>query len=247
MITNIFCSEISNPILWEHSWPLLSSIDEEISIWKFRISSNEDNLDHFKSLLNVFELKVASKYHFEKDYNRCILGRGITKILLAFYTSQKPKEILIDYEENKKPFLRDSSGFNLSFNLSHSENYILIAVGKDEIGVDIEKMKNLFEYQSLIDAIFTKEEKNFITKAPEPVKAFYLLWTRKEALLKATGMGIVNDLNCIACLNGENKVDSAVIVSKKEWLIKSFQISNNYIASVAYLLDKPINFFEFSF
>jgi len=67
------------------------------------------------------------------------------------------------------------------------------------VGIDLEKLKQKTEIRSVIANYFSKEEQSFIYGSEAEISdRFFLLWTRKEALLKRIGTGIINDLNQIS-------------------------------------------------
>ena len=94
-----------------------------------------------------------------------------------------------DYEErlftnaHGKPQLRDCTNF---FNLSHSGNYVLLAVTDCELGIDIEKISSY--NPKIIEKCCTADEKEWLTHQSND-DLFYHLWTGKEAVMKATGLG----------------------------------------------------------
>jgi phosphopantetheinyl transferase len=76
-----------------------------------------------------------------------------------------------------------------SFNLSHSGDAIAIAVAGTDIGVDIERVRPLRHPQEVARHVFHPQELAWLAAQPESMRAFFRLWTLKEALLKAAGTG----------------------------------------------------------
>lgn len=96
-----------------------------------------------------------------------------------------------------KPILVD--GFEgLHFSLAHSRRWVVCAVGRMPIGVDIERADK--PISSLVLDRFAPEEINMIQALPagEAQYAFYRTWTLKEAVLKATGEGLRRSLASFA-------------------------------------------------
>jgi len=187
------------------------------------------------------EIERAGRYHQEKDQLRFIISRGMLRLLLGKYLNQKPINIHLEIGANKKPFVQNRRGDDLHYNVSHSGDLILIAVSNSEVGIDIEKINDSFSYKEILPHNFSDEEILFIKK-PED---FYLLWTRKEALLKATAKGIDDDLPLIPSLDGTHHVNSEIIGSEKNWNVNSFHIGDGYIGSVTKSCDKnAINFYD---
>ena len=93
------------------------------------------------------------------------------------------------YNEYGKPYLEQGPYFSIS----HCRQAILVAVSDREIGVDIEAIRRADE--SLIRRTMNEAEQARIAAAPDPQRAFIALWTRKEAVVKMRGTGILDDLH----------------------------------------------------
>ena len=90
-----------------------------------------------------------------------------------------------------KPYLPAAP--EVRFNLSRSHGTALIAVAIDtDIGVDIERLRPVPEYQAIAERFFPPSEWEALaaTPAPEREREFFRRWTRIEASLKAAGVGL---------------------------------------------------------
>ena len=99
-----------------------------------------------------------------------------------------------------------------------------------------------FEYDEVIKDYFGGEEIAYI-KQSNAVERFFTLWTRKEALTKATAKGIDDNLKLIPVLDGTQSVSSHLVSSPNDWLISSFKLNNHYVGSIA--ADPAIETFMF--
>ncbi len=77
----------------------------------------------------------------------------------------------------------------ICFNLSHSGDIVICAVGQQSVGCDIEKLKDA---PKTVGRMFSAEERESLQQlAGEGYnREFIRLWTRKESYLKMTGVGI---------------------------------------------------------
>ena len=124
-------------------------------------------------------MRKANRFRFEKDRLLC-LGAGI----LLHEALGISDEALIRYRKNGKPF---APGYP-AFNLSHSGQWCLLAAGGNcrQIGVDVEEIseRNI----DIAPTVYTESE--LIWMKSDPVNRFYRLWTWKESLMKASGLGL---------------------------------------------------------
>ena len=182
--------------------------------------------------LNSKELNRAERFHKELDKSRFIIYRSILKFVLAAHTKLDVNDIYLDYHFNKKPYLASHPW--LCFNISHSQDYAVIAVSLNQVGIDIEYMPQNFNFTNLIPDIFIDEEILIIQNADNKKHAFYTSWTRKEAFVKALGKGIDEDFKYIPCIDGQHNIDSDMLKNTKNWQICSFDLADNYLGAVAF-------------
>lgn len=99
--------------------------------------------------------------------------------------------------EHGKPYLVHHT--NVHFNLSHCKNGIAVVVDFSPVGIDIEyfRKSNL----ALVKKTMNPFEAEWIRSSANPVEAFTQYWTKKEAVVKLRGTGLIDDLHCI--LDGE--------------------------------------------
>jgi len=248
---SVYCDYIEK-ILWDKVCSGEFTLKSNIDIWRILISSKLHLIDDFAKILSSDEHARASRYHQEKDRQRFIVSRVVLRFLLARYSDNNPEKIEFETGLNKKPFLKNSSADRLCFNVSHSGDMILIALSDSDIGTDAEMIDEIFSYAEILEQNFSNEEIAFITEGNQQSENFYLLWTRKEALLKATSKGIDSKLPFIPSLDGMHNANQEVIGSDKDFCVSSFKITDNYIGSVAYasgnkkLRFRDINEFSFS-
>ena len=127
---------------------------------------------------------------FEEHRQRFVAARGALRETLAKYAGCEPGRLEFQYGAAGKPAL--ASG-DLHFNLSHSRGLALYAVARGrEVGVDIEKVRREAALQLIAARFFPPEEAEALRALPpaERVEAFFRLWTRKEAYIKARGEGL---------------------------------------------------------
>lgn len=174
---------------------LMSKKTNGIQVWKISISRNFQFLyTHYQSVLSMEELTKSSFFFHEKDRQSYLTRRIMIRLLLAESLECSASEIQFREGKNKKPEIAHPNT-GVHFNISHSEDYILIAIAETPIGIDVEKISPNFKYRDIMDDYFTPDEQDFVLESEkDALKTFFLLWTRKEAYVKYTGEGLLGDL-----------------------------------------------------
>ena len=203
-----------------------------IKIWHGVTESLSDFYHPLFALLNTEEQDAAVCYHREADKIRYVIQHGVLRLLLSRQLNLSAVEITFRVNQNGKPYLRVAKEHTLFFNLSNSAGHFLIAIGDVDLGVDLEKIAPAFEWQDIAARYFCAAELDYINKAPNPTEAFFLLWTRKEALLKACGMGIDDNLPGVPALDGLHHLPGNY--PEKSLQTRSFTISPNLMAGITY-------------
>jgi 4'-phosphopantetheinyl transferase len=229
---------VNSSFIGQPNWrqPTLTNLLPEtrtIYIWRGAITDFIDQYEGLFSLLSNQEQTAALRYYQVKDQQRYGVQHGVLRLLLGWYLNMPAKDIAYTYNETKKPYLIGDGCF---FNLSHSHGEFLIAIGNKEQGIDIEHINQNFAFQDIASNYFSTEEVAFINRSKNPTEAFFLLWTRKEALLKACGTGIDDNLPAMPALNGEYNLPADY--QNVDWLTESFYAGKYFMGSITYPLPK---------
>ncbi|MFZ5515912.1 MAG: 4'-phosphopantetheinyl transferase family protein [Candidatus Zhuqueibacterota bacterium] len=168
--------------------------NSEAHVWKVLLNRSDSQIDRLKTVLLPDEHTRAGRFYFQKDRDAFTIARGMLRIILSRYVRFEPNELAFDYSSYGKPSLQARFNANmLQFNLSHSHHIALIAVcWQHEIGVDVEWMRDTLSDMQIAERFFSPAEVAALLTVPpaEQKGAFFNCWTRKEAFIKAKGMGL---------------------------------------------------------
>jgi 4'-phosphopantetheinyl transferase len=193
-------------------------------------------------VLSPDEVARASRFHFEKDrihFTRC---RSALRALLSEYLEIPAAEIRFEYLTSGKPQLAaEQNPSVLQFNVSHSANMALIAVGSEHrLGVDIEKIRGDVDITTLAERFFSLRERAGLQALPEHLRVpgFFACWTRKEAFLKATGEGLSFPLADFSVtthpdLDPELEEIKGSTDDGKRWFLADLSVVEDFRAAVA--------------
>ena len=178
--------------------------------------------DHADFLLTYLDNNEKTKYVKYRDITP-LECRAVLRILLSRYLCSPAGSLLINTTKSGKPYIKNNAPF---FNVSHSEFAYIIAISAlGRVGIDMEGLTGREDIFSLADYSFSEGEKKvFFDKKNNPM-GFLTIWTLKEALLKATGTGLINDL---AQLNVFEKLHQYALEST------AFVCPNNETASLVF-------------
>ncbi len=178
------------------NWPELQP--GEVQAWTASLDVSPGTLKRYAVALADTELERAHRFRFEHLRRRFIAGRGILRYALARYLDVQPNRITFTYGPLGKPELTgDFASSGIHFNLSHSEEVAFLAVTRNRpLGADVERIRPMQDATELVRRFFSPREcMEFEALAQEHrPRAFFNLWTRKEAWLKATGEGLSGSL-----------------------------------------------------
>lgn len=165
----------------------------ELVIWQARLDIAPADQWKFLVILSPNEQERAQRYHFKRDRDRFIAARGILRTLLSDYLNTSACRIHFLYNDFGKPFLGVGECGDIQFNLSHSDGIaVYVFTQGQEAGIDIERIRPIENQQQIIQRYFAPAEQLFFATVPPQSKdeAFFRLWTRKEAYVKALGLGM---------------------------------------------------------
>lgn len=193
------CRPIGVDRLLYLAWPVRESNDglgrslgADVTIWRIDLEAfprgvgaraerllDEDERSRWRRLKTA---KVAARFFAAHVALRVILGGRL---------GEPPQSLRFARSPNGKPHLADN---DIAFNLSHSEDVALVAVGGvSPLGVDVEKFRDVPDLDAMIVFSCTEGERAALARIDdrtEKTKKFLDLWVRKEAAAKSIGVGL---------------------------------------------------------
>jgi 4'-phosphopantetheinyl transferase len=197
------------------------------------------NLDTIKidyAVLSDAEKIRASKMRLPEHQHRTAAARYVLRMLLKKYLSSLsplPLAGEVRVREKGKLYLPDS---NLRFNLAHSHEYAVFAFALDiEIGIDIEQQRDV-EFDGIAKRVMSETEYTYWSMQPitQQAELFFQIWTRKEALVKATGDGLSGPLKDLSTIDSDGNICTTVNYANQTPLyLTDLSAPKNYYAALA--------------
>lgn len=193
----------------------LDPVPLDVEVWWAHTSAADDRL---LRLLDEEERARNRRFRLQADRDRHLLGRATARLLLAERAGCPPEKVAFalhcrsceekeragaaataegsSREPHGKPLpVGPAEGWELS--VSHSGEWVVLALAREvPVGVDVERVSAARDLEGLADyTLGDSENLAWRRLAPgERVSAFFRYWSRKEALLKATGLGLSGGL-----------------------------------------------------
>ena len=239
--------------IWQNSPYKRILADDRVHVWRAGLDLPTAKIDKLANFLSTDEIARANKFHFMEHKRRFIAARAILRQLLGNYLKISPERIEFEYGNCGKPRLAASMGnSSLQFNISHSQEYALYGFTNHHlIGVDLEYLREMENITELAKRFFTNREFQLIANSTgrEQQKTFFLLWTAKEAYLKAIGMGLSSFLTDIELsLDGANPKLQAIkgkLATVSNWSMYHFIPTANYMAAIMVNTQIPKQHIDF--
>lgn len=160
---------------------------EKIDIWQFSLQNQPEIA---MSLLNNEEQARARRFYFPRHQRRFTVARAMIRTILGHYLGEKPEHISFEYNKQGKPMVAHYS--SIEFNLAHSGELALLAVGQNyPLGIDLEFF-SARPYEDIGRHLFSPEEIKELSRQTQEIKplVFFNIWSQKEAFIKACGLGL---------------------------------------------------------
>lgn len=187
---------------WLAAPPALSLGDGEMHLWQADASGFARHESRLTGLLSKAEIDKAQRFRNSAQRDRSLLARAVLRDILGRYTDSDPRSLQFLVSRFGKPRLDPQRHAEAPhFNLSHSGNLVLFAfTRKYEVGVDVEAVRGDVDAVDLARRFFAPTEVKDLLSLPEDsrLSAFFAVWTRKEAYLKARAQGIGSGLQRFA-------------------------------------------------
>ena len=216
---------------------------KDVHVWRASLDHTADIVERLRQLLSADEQVRASRFHFERDRQHFVVGRGCLRIIISRYLKIPPAEIQFSYGINGKPQLATSNALiqPFHFNLAHSGSLALYAFTRvGEIGVDLESIRPDFTGDDIARRFFSPREVASLNELSPELRhaAFFNCWTRKEAFIKAIGIGLSLSLDQFDVTLGPSEPAELLRTRWDEseasrWSLKAIDVGSDYVAAVA--------------
>ena len=134
---------------------------------------------------------IMMKLYIIRNYKALypeLKGRTLTDRLVGeILRGEKIEDPIIERTDRGKPYEKEGRRY---FSVSHTGDVFGCLTSKGNVGLDIQHMRGV-DSEGIAKRFFTEDEISYLMDNSDDMSAFYLIWTRKEALAKYTGTGIV--------------------------------------------------------
>lgn len=212
-----------------------------VDVWTLRTDSVEIAPKALETVLAPDEVQRANRFHFEHLRRDYVLSHAAMRLLCAGYLGRDPSSLAMNVGVNGKPELAD--GGDLRFNMSHSGGLTALAfiAGGVELGVDVERIREIKEIEGIVERFFCREEADQVLQASEAERSrlFQHCWTRKEAFIKATGDGLSMALDSfqVSLTHSEPVRILHVGFNTEEaacWTLQNLELMQGYAGALCY-------------
>ncbi|GEM_PF-2513885 len=205
---------------------------EEVHIWKFTTDKYKSYINLFTSWLSNTEYKYMAQLKNKNRQQAFIISRGIIKQIISMYLGHSPATIEIFYTSYMKPYLKNQF---LYFNISHSADLVLIALARKPVGIDIEKLRDIEDYDRTAALFLSDKEKRLLYNNETSFlkkNTFFEIWTHKEAVVKALGYGLHFPLHKINILHSKHQFLNTIYIKNKIYTVRDILIDKNYRTAI---------------
>ena len=206
----------------------------EVHVWRFPL--NGQTGADTASVLSREEQSRADGMTSPKARVSFVTSQSALREILARYTGADPLELTFVRGPHGKPVLAGGDGA-IEFNVSHSGDWGLIAVARVAVGVDVEQVRPRSTTPHLEQRFLTPGERNLLAQraGEHGESAFFMVWSRKEAYLKAAGLGLAAPFSRVDS-SGERLPDlgddGVPRAGEAPWSVREFFVDDRHPAAV---------------
>ncbi len=195
--------------------------ENQVQVWQVDVEAAA--CERLWPVLTEAERARARAFHFPDDRRRFTVARGVLRLLLGRCLDRDPAGVPLATGPHGKPHL---AGHALHFNVAHSHGVALIALASDRrVGVDVERIRHDLDVLGLAARAFAPPEAAALRALPprDRTGAFFACWARKEAYVKATGLGLSLPLDAF----------TVPLAPDAGWSVRDLAAAPGYAAAVA--------------
>ena len=199
-----------------------------------------------EAILDERERARAARFVFEQDRRAYTAAHALLRHALSDRAGVEPSAWRFAAGSRGKPYLaKQPAGFDLRFSLSHCRSMVAVAIAQDlEVGVDVEACDRAVDLE-IANSCFAPDEIAMLNGLPQPEQRrdrFIMLWTLKEAVIKATGAGLSQPLESFSigfdplrvtmldCSGNDGITAGQAFFGQASWRVACWRRSDHHIA-----------------
>lgn len=234
---------------------LLHRLGDEIHVWFLALDGPAGVVSELRRWLDAVEREQATRYRDLDLADRYTVAHALVRFVLSMYCNVDPSAIEFTRRcdacggPHGKPSLGDGS---VRFSLSRSGNVAAVAVSSDDVGVDLERVDSAVDTFDLARRFYAEAEVIELKQLPERQRslAFARMWTAKEAVLKAVGLGLSIALTAVevSLRSGKMQISSVdePVRSTGPWFVQELSPPPGLVGCVAGRARKVVRDFQVS-
>lgn len=201
----------------------------QVVVWGAEVSAVSDSVGDLFGLLSGSERLKAERLQVGAAREASVVARGGLRVLLGAYAGVAADAVVIEQLEGGKPVLGDGS---VAFSVAHSGDWVVWAFARGgAVGVDLERVRSEVAWESVAKRYFSGEERALLRSMEDPVRVFFDLWVMKEALVKASGVGVFEGMGDAVVSGLDMGVPERAVVG--DWFVQRVEAGSKYACAVA--------------
>jgi len=201
---------------------------EDVHVWRSSTRLSPSLTSDLEPMLSREEREKAARFRRDTDRQRYVAAHAMLRFVLGGYLGSAPESLAFGTGQHGKPTLEHEPG--LSFNLAHSGDVALLAVCRGSaVGVDVEEIRDDIDVPAMERSVFSESELRMLGDEPleKRRRLLFETWVRKEAVLKACGLGLSLEPRKLTIRGDVIGADGTA------WGLREIQIGAGYAAAVA--------------
>jgi 4'-phosphopantetheinyl transferase len=215
--------------------------EDAVHVWWLSLAASPGSLEDGSALLEPGERERAARFVHTLDHDRFVAGRVRLRRLLSRYLDTPPERLRFQEGSHGKPAVLGRPDCHFNFSRSGARGLCAVTAA-GPVGVDLETLRPLPDALAIALGFFAAKEQEALHALPSAERelGFFRAWTRKEALIKATGEGLSRRL---AGFEVSVDADARLLTIEGDeatrWVLRSFAPERGFVAALALRASPP--------
>ena len=213
-----------------------------LDVWTLRLANvvPADSLSRWSSVLSLPELQRAARFRHASRRAQAIASRALLRHCLSERLGKRPGAWRIEADAHGRPQLEPRNS-EVDFNTSHTDGMVVCAVSNGfPVGVDVEHLDRAKEIAGVAGRFLSEEEQLAWQAKPADAANLFLLqlWTLKEALAKAEGLGLQIDFTGLSI--HQDATNNFRLAADNRWRLFTRRSHSGYVMAAVCQPNEPV-------